>query len=154
MSRAPEAPLRQRKRLPAAGVPALDAAVIARAGYRPTPATKETIFAAPGPGPAPGAHRSLQQAFGGKFLLRAARSLGSAFIDAHPRHGLNAPHRTTRGCTASRPAGTPLRGALPMPAVKARTLVDRGRILAWNTLTIAVFVALTAYVARIDAILR
>ncbi|MEE8630103.1 MULTISPECIES: hypothetical protein [Methylobacterium] len=42
-----------------------------------------------------------------------------------------------------------------MPAaVKARTLVDRGRILAWNTLTIAVFVALTAYVARIDAILR
>ncbi|BCM86224.1 hypothetical protein [Methylobacterium indicum] len=42
-----------------------------------------------------------------------------------------------------------------MPAaVKARTLIDRSRILAWNALTVVVFVALTAYVARVDAFLR
>ncbi len=39
-----------------------------------------------------------------------------------------------------------------MPAaVKTRTLVDRSRDLAWNALTVLVFVILTAYVARADA---
>lgn len=39
-----------------------------------------------------------------------------------------------------------------MPAVaKTRTLIDRSRYLAWNALTVLVFVVLTAYVARADA---
>ncbi len=40
-----------------------------------------------------------------------------------------------------------------MPAaVKTRTLVDRSRYLAWNALTVLVFVILTAYVARADGL--
>ncbi|WP_162561239.1 hypothetical protein [Methylobacterium terrae] len=31
-----------------------------------------------------------------------------------------------------------------------RALIDRGRYLAWNALTILVFLVLTAYVARAD----
>ena len=47
----------------------------------------------------------------------------------------------------------PHRGALTMPAaVKTRTLVDRSRTLAWNALTILVFVILTTYVARADGL--
>lgn len=39
-----------------------------------------------------------------------------------------------------------------MPAAaKTRTLIDRSRYLAWNALTVLVFVILTAYVARADA---
>lgn len=44
-----------------------------------------------------------------------------------------------------------------MPAVaktriltETRTLIDRSRYLAWNALTVLVFVVLTAYVARAD----
>ncbi len=33
-----------------------------------------------------------------------------------------------------------------------RTLIDRGRYLAWNALTILVFLMLTAYVARADGL--
>ncbi|WP_167858727.1 hypothetical protein [Methylobacterium nonmethylotrophicum] len=40
-----------------------------------------------------------------------------------------------------------------MPAaVKSRTLIDRGRSVAWNALTILVFLILTAYVARADGL--
>jgi hypothetical protein len=39
-----------------------------------------------------------------------------------------------------------------MPATaKARTLIDRSRYLAWNALTILVFLVLTTYVARAGA---
>ncbi|WP_171070474.1 hypothetical protein [Methylobacterium terricola] len=39
-----------------------------------------------------------------------------------------------------------------MPAIaKSRTLIDRSRYLAWNAITVLVFVLLTAYVARADA---
>lgn len=38
-----------------------------------------------------------------------------------------------------------------MPAAaKTRTLIDRSRYVAWNALTVLVFVLLTAYVARAD----
>ncbi|UHC17279.1 hypothetical protein LRS73_05125 [Methylobacterium currus] len=40
-----------------------------------------------------------------------------------------------------------------MPAaVTTRTLIDRSRYLAWNALTVFVFVILTAYVARADGL--
>jgi hypothetical protein len=40
---------------------------------------------------------------------------------------------------------------MTMPAaVKARTLVNRSRYLAWTALTVMVFLILTAYVARAD----
>ncbi|MGE7417878.1 hypothetical protein [Methylobacterium tarhaniae] len=38
-----------------------------------------------------------------------------------------------------------------MPAAaKTRTVIDRSRYLAWNALTILVFLVLTTYVARAD----
>ncbi|GJD65606.1 hypothetical protein [Methylobacterium frigidaeris] len=40
-----------------------------------------------------------------------------------------------------------------MPAaVKTRTLVERSRYLAWNALTVLVFLILTAYVARAEEV--
>ena len=48
-----------------------------------------------------------------------------------------------------------------MPAVaktrtltETRTLIDRSRYLAWNALTVLVFVVLTAYVARAEGLVQ